>query len=85
MAKGNFIVFKGPSNRGKTATAYSTIKHFLQESTEHRAIYIGLSQNSGQKLFSQLPDECRERSLAFGVDSAMSSDADRILAPHAAL
>ena len=43
MAKGNFIVFKGPSNKGKTSVAYSTIKHFLEESNENRAIYISSS------------------------------------------
>lgn len=42
MAKGNFIILKGPSRRGKTTIAYSTIKQFLNESTEHKAIYIGL-------------------------------------------
>ena len=51
MAKGNFIVFKGPSQKGKTTVAYSTIKSFLQESKEHRAIYIGLTTNAGKKLF----------------------------------
>jgi len=29
MAKGNFIVFKGPSRKGKTSVAYSTVKNFL--------------------------------------------------------
>ena len=47
MAKGNFIVFKGPSKRGKTTLAQNTIKQFLEESEEHRAIYIGLTKNTG--------------------------------------
>ena len=47
MAKGNFIVFKGPSKRGKTTLAQNTIKHFLEESKEHRAIYVGFNKNSG--------------------------------------
>ena len=47
MAKGNFIVFKGPSKRGKTTLAQNTIKQFLEESDEHRAIYIGLTKNTG--------------------------------------
>ena len=88
MAKGNFILFKGPSMKGKTAMAYSTIKRFLMESEEHRAIYAGLSPNAGQKLLKELPEECRERAMAIGVDPASgetSSDADYILAPHAAL
>ena len=88
MAKGNFILFKGPSMKGKTAMAYSTIKQFLMESEEHRAIYAGLSPNAGQKLLQELPEECRERAMAIGVDPASgetSSDADYILAPHAAL
>ena len=35
MAKGNFILFKGPSQRGKTTLAFTTIKQFLQESSDH--------------------------------------------------
>ena len=88
MAKGNFIMFKGPSMKGKTSLAYSTIKQFVQESDEHRAIYAGLTPNSGQKLLQELPEDCRERVMAIGVDPASgetSSDADYILAPHAAL
>ena len=26
MAKGNFVVFKGPTKKGKTSVAFSTIK-----------------------------------------------------------
>ena len=47
MTKGNMILFKGASNAGKTRLAYSTINAFLKEDEAHRAIYIGLTQNSG--------------------------------------
>ena len=43
MAKGNFIFLKGPSKKGKTTVAYSTIKQFLKESIDHKAIYVGLT------------------------------------------
>ena len=43
MAKGNFIFLKGPSKKGKTTVAYSTIKQFLKESLDHKAIYVGLT------------------------------------------
>ena len=68
MAKGNFILFKGPSQRGKTSLAQSAIKSFLQESEEHRAIYVGLTHNTGQRLFDSLPEDCKARALALGVD-----------------
>jgi len=42
MAKGNFILFKGASNAGKTGLAQDAIKQFLLESPDHRAIYVGL-------------------------------------------
>lgn len=88
MAKGNFIVLKGSSRRGKTTIAYNTIKRFLLESEEHRAVYVGFTQNAGQKLFEQLPADCKDRAMALGIESSSlmpSSDADYILAPHAAL
>ena len=43
MAKGNFIMFKGPSKQGKTTLAHSVIRQFLLESEDHRAIYVGLT------------------------------------------
>lgn len=43
LAKGNFIVFKGPARQGKTDLTSSTIKQFLMEDSEHRAIYVGLT------------------------------------------
>lgn len=88
MAKGNFIVFKGPSQKGKTTVAYSTIKSFIQEDSEHRAIYIGLTHNSGQKLFKSLPEELHDRVMAIGVDplsADKSTAANFLLAPIAAL
>lgn len=47
LAKGNFIVFKGPSKQGKTSVTHAVIKQFLLENPNHRAIYVGLTQNSG--------------------------------------
>lgn len=88
MAKGNFIVLKGPSKRGKTTLAFDTIKQFLQENDDHRAIYVGLHQNSGQKLLKHLPAGCKDRAMAIGVGSSSlmpSSDADYLLAPVAGL
>lgn len=88
MAKGNFIVFKGPSQKGKTTVAFSTIKNFLQESEEHRAIYVGLTSNSGKMLFNSLPKVCHNRLMAIGVDSRTeehSTAANFVLAPHAAI
>ena len=88
MAKGNFIVFKGPSYKGKTTVAYSTIKNFLQEDNENRAIYVGLQNNAGKKLFEHLPDACKDRLMSIGVNiqsSDQSSAANFVLAPHAAI
>ena len=85
MAKGNFIMFKGPSMKGKTSLAHSTISQYLQEDEDHRAIYVGLTPNSGKKLIQEMPGNCKDRVMAIGVDPATSSDSDYILAPHAAL
>ena len=88
MAKGNFIVFKGPSMKGKTTVAFSTIKSFLQESAEHRAVYVGLTAHAGKRLFQSLPEACHSRVMALGVDplkSEHSTAASFILAPHAAI
>ncbi len=85
MAKGNFIVFKGPTNKGKSSVAYSTIKHFLEESDEHRAIYVSSSPNSGEQLLTELPDKVQSRALALGVHNTASTDADVILGPYTAL
>ena len=58
----------------------------MQENEEHRAIYVGLTQNTGQRLFDSLPEECKARALALGVDPLVSDlSADYILAPLAAL
>jgi F0F1-type ATP synthase alpha subunit len=43
MTKGNLIVLQGHRSTGKTHLATSTIKRFLDESSEHRAIYVGMS------------------------------------------
>jgi len=88
MAKGNFILFKGSSKRGKTTLAQCAIKQFLKESSDHRAVYVGLTKNSGQRLFQGLPEDCKDRAMAIGVEASAllpSSHADYILAPHAAL
>ena len=95
MAKGNFIVFKGPSQKGKTTVAFSTIKSYLQESEEHRAIYVGLTNNAGEMLFKSLPEPLHKRLMAIGIDPRSSDITDEaqnhstaanyILAPHAAI
>ena len=88
MAKGNFIVFKGPTQKGKTNVAMSTIKSFLQESEEHRAIYVGLTNNAGKMLFNSLPEACHKRLMAIGIDPRSeehSTAANFILAPYAAI
>jgi hypothetical protein len=58
------------------------------ESSDHKAIYVGLTKNTGKRLFKGLPEDCKARAMAIGVESSAllpSSDADFILAPHAAL
>ena len=90
MTKGNFIVLKGSSLRGKTALAHSTIKQFLEEDEEHRAIYVGLTPNSGQRLLESLSNDIKPRAMALGIQGnpgelSSSSDAEFLLAPHAAL
>ena len=47
MTKGNLIMLKGPSNSGKTRFAFQTIDAFLKEDASHRAVYVGLTHNSG--------------------------------------
>ena len=88
MAKGNFIVFKGPSQKGKTTVAFSTIKSFLQENEEHRAIYVGLTNNAGKMLFKSLPETYHKRLMSIGIDGRSeehSTTANFVLAPHAAI
>lgn len=88
MAKGNFILFKGEPNVGKTGLAQDAIKQFLLESPDHKAIYVGLNQNSGQRLMKGLSEECRSRAMCIGVDQSMhkmSSEADYLLAPLTAV
>jgi F0F1-type ATP synthase alpha subunit len=89
MTKGNLIVFKGPSSAGKTELAYTTINQFLQEDESHRAIYVGLTQNSGASMLEQLSENCQSRAICLGVDtlnkSMTVSDAEYILAPQVGL
>lgn len=70
----------------------STIRQFISESPDNRAIYVGLTQNTGEKLLSLIPStEDRLKVMAIGVDSTgrsyqkLSTDAEYILAPHVAL
>lgn len=44
MAKGNTILFKGERNTGKTSLAVDVIEKFLEESPEHKVVYVGMSQ-----------------------------------------
>lgn len=92
LTQGNFIFFKGTSNTGKTQVAMSTIREFVKEDQGNRAVYVGLTKNSGDRLLSMIDDdELRQRVMALGVDSSsksyvnLSSDAEYILAPHLAL
>ena len=57
MTRGNLILFKGAANTGKTHFAYSTINEFLNDNPANKAIYVGLTQNSGTQLLDQLPKE----------------------------
>jgi len=47
LALGNFIIFQGNSNQGKTFTAMQTIKNFLQKDLENN-VAIFLSLNPGE-------------------------------------
>jgi F0F1-type ATP synthase alpha subunit len=92
LTQGNFIFFKGTSNTGKTQVAMSTIREFVKEDKGNRAVYVGLTKNSGDRLLSMIDDdELRQRVMALGVDSSsksyvnLSSDAEYILAPNLAL
>ena len=60
----------------------------MLENSQHHAIYVGLTQNSGERLLSALPDDCKSRAMAIGISkigSHSSTDADYILAPQVAL
>lgn len=85
MAKGNFIVFKGPSKKGKTEVAFDTISQFLAESPSHKAIYVSLAPQGSQRMLESLPNWLRGRAMAIGVESAERGDADFLLAPMAAI
>jgi len=88
MTKGNMIVFKGPRSAGKPELAYTTINQFLQEDESHRAVYVGLTQNSGAKMLDQLAKDCQSRAICLGVDTLNQvpvSDAEYILAPQVGL
>jgi F0F1-type ATP synthase alpha subunit len=45
LTKGNFILFKGDRNTGKTSLAISIIKNFLEKSgPDAKVVYVGMSQ-----------------------------------------
>jgi len=44
MAKGNTIMLKGERNTGKTSLAIDVIEKFLEESPEHKVVYVGMSK-----------------------------------------
>lgn len=54
MAKGNFIVFKGHRNQGKSTVALSAIQRFVCESTSHKAVYVGFAKHQGDQLIRNL-------------------------------
>ena len=50
MAKGNLILMKGNRKQGKSTVALSTVKQFVQESKNHKAIYVGFQKKHGEQL-----------------------------------
>jgi F0F1-type ATP synthase alpha subunit len=83
LTQGNFILFKGERNLGKTRLAVSTISQFLQKDPSNRAIYVGLSKSNSVKAFDQLDESLRERACFFtmsGEDTTISN-AEYFLAP----
>lgn len=87
MTKGNFVVFKGETNSGKTRVAHSTIRQFLQPGDKtKKAVFVGLNKQSGDELLASLSEEQRKNCLSFGVDREEAvSDAEYYLAPFTAL
>ena len=92
LTKGNLIFFKGQTNTGKTSVALSAIKEFIKEDPNNRAIYVGLTKNSGDRLLSRIDDEkLKSQVMAIGVDStsksyeSLSTDLEYVMAPHTAL
>jgi len=80
MTKGNFILFKGDRNTGKTSLAFSVVKNFLEKSgPDAKAIYVGMSQK-GKELKQKIDSK---NLLTIGVED--ESQAAYLLAPNAAL
>ena len=57
MAKGNFIVFKGHRNQGKSTVALSAIQRFVCENPSHKAVYVGFAKNLGDQLIRNLNEQ----------------------------
>ena len=70
MTKGNLVVFKGDSNRGKTQLALSTIRQFVQENPDkHRAVYVGVNSKVGEELIASIQDDkLRRRVMSITTD-----------------
>ena len=80
-------MFKGERNLGKSTLAINTINHFLQESENNRAIYVGLSKNTVVKGFDHVLPELRSRAAFFtvGGEDTTISNAEYFLLPKVAL
>lgn len=57
MAKGNFIIFKGHRNQGKSTVALSAIQRFVSESPTHKAVYVGFAKTLGDQLLRNLNEQ----------------------------
>jgi F0F1-type ATP synthase alpha subunit len=87
LSQGNFIIFKGERNLGKTSLAINTISQFLLENGNNRAIYVGLSKNNTKKGFESLSPEQKDRACFFSVggEDTTISNAEYFLIPKIAL
>ena len=82
MSEGNFIVFKGERATGKTTLAMNTIQQFLSESSDNRAIYVGLNNTkTTRQVFEGVATEQQGQLMCISVGDHDVSDAEYFLAP----
>ena len=68
---------------GKTTVASDTIQKFLEEASNNRAVYVGLSNKNSTKIYNSLSTQLQNQFLAVTIssDNTKISDAEHYLAP----
>ena len=82
MTVGNFILFKGERNTGKSRLAMDTVKQYLEQDTKNnKAVFMSLNKKTGDEFISVLGEHAKN-AVSISCDTKESiSDAEYLLSP----